>query len=316
MNHTGYGEKSATIVKAVLYNLLPPKSVIVAPDSIWASDFWAGMFLSAALRGCLVFPIAPGKEQAPSDASITLEAVRQSLTCMVAASQKLNNEIKTAGGVLQVGLYKCKDNVQHVGSKLASYNDSISNGESLTNLFSVRSEIVDLIESERLVWENGNAKITQLAGWEESEAPKLHLKAQFFANREALRFLQDSIWVGALNRYFELRRKQISGDTQIENGVSPSAFGEKFLSAWSSYSTNRSIVYMTVGSHNQDRRSMMLDGEALVLVSGFESIVGAIDFAMLMGSAHWVGSKEELTTEFSEQKSLVKSILGWIKDLI
>jgi hypothetical protein len=235
---------------------------------------------------------------------------------MVAASQQLNNEIKTAGGVLQVGLYKCKDNVQNVGSKLASYNDSISNGESLANLFSVHSEIIDILKSECLVWENGNVKIIQLASWDESEAPKLHLKAQFFANQEALQFLQDSTWVGALNRYLELRRRQISGEVQVENGVSPSAFGENFPQVWSSHSTESRIVYLTVGSHNQDRRSMMLDGEALVLVSGFESLIGAIDFAMLMGSAHWVGSKEELTTEFSEQKSLVKSILGWIKDLI
>jgi phosphatidylserine/phosphatidylglycerophosphate/cardiolipin synthase-like enzyme len=76
------------------------------------------------------------------------------------------------------------------------------------------------------------------------------------------------------------------------------------------------IIYMTVGSHNQDRRSMMLDGESLVLVSGYESLVGITDFAILLGSTHWINSKEELAEEFGVQQSLLKSILHLIKDLI
>ena len=62
-------------LKAVLYNLMLAGSVIVVPDSIWTSDFWAGMLISAALRGCRVYVVAPAHEQAPSNAAPTLELI-------------------------------------------------------------------------------------------------------------------------------------------------------------------------------------------------------------------------------------------------
>ncbi len=50
-NEVGFGRKEATLVQAILYTLAPPDTVIVAPDSLWASPFWAGQLAGAALRG-------------------------------------------------------------------------------------------------------------------------------------------------------------------------------------------------------------------------------------------------------------------------
>ncbi|HET9952612.1 MAG TPA: hypothetical protein VFS09_12540, partial [Candidatus Eisenbacteria bacterium] len=58
-NETGYGTKEASVLKTTIYNLAPPGSVILCYDSIWTSEFWAGMLVGAALRGSHEFPIGP-----------------------------------------------------------------------------------------------------------------------------------------------------------------------------------------------------------------------------------------------------------------
>ncbi|HEU4941408.1 MAG TPA: hypothetical protein VFT97_07280, partial [Candidatus Eisenbacteria bacterium] len=59
INETGYGPKEASALKAAIFGLAPAGSVLLSYDSLWISDFWAGMFLSAALRGAQVFPVGP-----------------------------------------------------------------------------------------------------------------------------------------------------------------------------------------------------------------------------------------------------------------
>jgi hypothetical protein len=73
---------------------------------------------------------------------------------------------------------------------------------------------------------------------------------------------------------------------------------------------------MTLGSHNQDRRSMLLDGEVLVAVSGWEALISSIDFALLLGSTPPVASTEEIKKAFPKTGSLMKRVAKWIKDLI
>ena len=69
-NDTGYGTKKATVQRAVMYNLAPKASVLLSIDSLWLSDFWAGMYVSAALRGAHVYGIAPSPANAPSSADL------------------------------------------------------------------------------------------------------------------------------------------------------------------------------------------------------------------------------------------------------
>jgi len=73
---------------------------------------------------------------------------------------------------------------------------------------------------------------------------------------------------------------------------------------------------VTVGSHNQDRRSMFLDGESTALVCSQDALIAALDFAFLMGASDWVDTIEELEPRFPQRKSLLRTISQWIRDLI
>jgi len=41
-NETGFGQKDATLVKAVIYTLMPKGSYLMAPDQVWSSPSWGG----------------------------------------------------------------------------------------------------------------------------------------------------------------------------------------------------------------------------------------------------------------------------------
>jgi phosphatidylserine/phosphatidylglycerophosphate/cardiolipin synthase-like enzyme len=57
---------------------------------------------------------------------------------------------------------------------------------------------------------------------------------------------------------------------------------------------DQAISYLTVGSANLDYRSMTMNGEVMVTVSGIESLVGVIDFVLLSGLCEWPESPEEV----------------------
>jgi hypothetical protein len=66
---------------------------------------------------------------------------------------------------------------------------------------------------------------------------------------------------------------------------------------WNSLSADQRqhlALYMDIGSHNQNYRSLIMDGEVMVVVSGVSALVAYIDFARVMGLSTWVTSVDEL----------------------
>ena len=65
-NQTGYAPKQINVYKALLYDAMPEGSILIVPDSLWNSPFWASMLLGNAVRGGRVYIISPALENAPS----------------------------------------------------------------------------------------------------------------------------------------------------------------------------------------------------------------------------------------------------------
>jgi phosphatidylserine/phosphatidylglycerophosphate/cardiolipin synthase-like enzyme len=78
----------------------------------------------------------------------------------------------------------------------------------------------------------------------------------------------------------------------------------------------RILYFATIGSHNQDRRSMILDGEVLVAISGSAALTTAIDFACLVATATWPRNAAELEAYFPESPGLMARVQRWIQNLI
>ncbi len=139
----------------------------------------------------------------------------------------------------------------------------------------------------------------------------MHLKAQFFANEATLSLLSREEWAPVLAHYLEVRRRQSLGTAADSDAVSSALIPDSI-----SATRRGDIVVSTLGSHNQDRRSMLLDGEVLTAVSGDECIPAMIDFAFLMGTATWPESAKELDGYFPETSGFLRSLSRWLRDLI
>jgi phosphatidylserine/phosphatidylglycerophosphate/cardiolipin synthase-like enzyme len=54
------------------------------------------------------------------------------------------------------------------------------------------------------------------------------------------------------------------------------------------------MYYLLIGSANEDYRSMLMDGEATVLLSGWSGVVGLIDFSLIVNLSVWIDDLEML----------------------
>ncbi len=332
MNETGWGPKPATVLKAALYNLMPPGGSLVAPDSLWTSDFWAGTFIAAALRGCRVYVIAPSAEHAPSNSLPTLGLMHETLAVLLEASRRIHRDLLASGGELRVGLYTRTSDVNDMRALLASLLE-VSRNRALTfPALRFHRDVVRALEAEYDTLETSYKGPAHPWSAEGPNHAQIHLKAQFFASREGLGILTRPEWGPILSRYLAIRRRQTSAPDEDIESISDALM----IPAGDEGSTARSILvahadslrqaggaaedrvfyFATVGSHNQDRRSMLLDGEVLVAISGGAALTTALDFACLVATATWPRTAAELDAYFPESPGLMKRVRRWIHNLI
>jgi hypothetical protein len=325
-NLIGGSEKMATVLKASLYNLAQKGSVIVAPDSLWASDFWAGMFLGASLRGVRVFAISPSFGNAPSAAPFTMEGVRENLSRMALSSKFFADEIKRSGGFLHVGVYKMDEGVSNLGKRLALFMNGYKSNSFLKDLFRLSPSVMTTLET--LSTEMAGVEIPFLIFSKKTGGPRLHLKAQFFVSKSGINLFALDEWSPVIHKMIMNRVGQIQDPQNHENAVSSEFIKTdqdalRLTEAFNALSTNlpeaergKEIYFLTVGSHNQDRRSMMIDAEVLAAVGGHQSLIAAMDFLFLLGTATWIDAPEEVDKYFPKASSLIKKISKIIRDHI
>jgi hypothetical protein len=63
---------------------------------------------------------------------------------------------------------------------------------------------------------------------------------------------------------------------------------------------NTDVLYLSLGSQNQDPRGMMLDGEATVLVSGVGAVVALPDFYYMLARSTWITRLDQLRRFYPE----------------
>jgi hypothetical protein len=325
MNETGYGEKKASILKAAMYNLAPKRSILLCFDSLWISDFWSGMFIGAALRGARMFPVAPSPANAPSSGTAALYFLRQNLQLLFQAQQYFDEELKSSEGMLRVGIYAHEVPVDDIERRMKSFIDGRKANPFLERFFTFDPSIEVLLDSISRVEQPVSRVQLQLR-----ERPLLHLKNQFFGTEEAFRVVKLKEWLPVLAAHITIRRMQLMG---LQNpGITPNLMRlpypgdpdgtnlitalEKHLDSLSTDAKQRAILTFTIGSHNQNPRSLLLDGEVLVAVSGYGSLVTAIDCMFIMGITSWPATAEEFDHLYPEiePSSISKMTFGILKD--
>jgi hypothetical protein len=321
INGTSFAPKMATVLKAALYNLVGPGTVIILPDSLWASDYWAGMIVSAAIRGCRVYAIAADRRTAASGADVTLDLVRNTLSVLVASSRILEDRLKASGGALRVGLYSQTADIQDLDASVAALLLAYAGTDRDIPPFSLSDASLEAFHEDRRRWASRPLVIRHLADVDVDCDAKLHLKAQFFANASAVQKLEQGDWSQLIEAWLDVREQEVAGTRLPSVGLRSDWVHQLGVTDESDLKDQteagaRPIFMVTLGSHNQDRRSMFLDGESTALVCSQDAMVAALDFAFLVGASDWIDSIEELEPRFPRRTSLLRTISQWIRNLI
>lgn len=326
-NQTGYLDKPINVARATLYSLMPRGSVVKVPDSLWGSAIFASLLTGSAFRGVRVLFIAPSLVSAPSSGWPAMGIAHDLFARLIVLQQELGAELEAGGGLLKTGIYNPGVGVQSVALRFDLAYRNARRTPFLRRLFplspDVDSMLVELGSGLR-----GDRADTLLAVRDSAEeagmvalftpspvAPKLHLKANFFASREA--------WDSLVSRP-EMREVILAYVQQLTAGGGArevaGALGEAGQRLWNAYqkwlppaAEDRVIYYLLVGSANQDYRSMFMDGEASVLIAGWSSVVSLVDFGLLVNLSVWVDDLDLLDRLLPAPSASQRRLARWLR---
>ena len=304
MNLPGYGPKRATAAKAALYTLLPAGCTIAAADPQWLSRFWAGMLIGSALRGCKVLVIAPGPDNAPFSTSFVQATLQRDLFLrLLTARDSLRFQLQRTGGLLAIGLWRTGYGTDNVPAGVREVRDGLRRHAFLRQVYPFDQGVWDLFEqADSLLVALGDTAPRDTATWYH---PRFHLKTQFFGSAEGMReALGRPEWREFFLRRIRERLHESPAGTDIQLGHLTMLGG--YLAGRSPVTRDRQVLYLEVGSHNQDPRSFMLDGEELCLVAGERALIAAGDMLLLSTvGVEWLDDPGELDRYFPARGPLV-----------
>ena len=300
-NEVGFGVKRASVARAMLYSLMPPGSVIIVPDAMWLSTEWASLVASAALRGAEVFVIAPSVLNEPSAGLPQLATTHELLARFLILAEELGPVMRTGGGGIHVGLFTAKEDVNDVRSQIAEVSAGMRRSDMAIHVFPFPKPLRAMIDSLPLMLELPPYAPLSIAEDARLRLPQLHQKTQFLATRATIdRLVARPEWRDLLLSVFAVRIQQASAfrDT-LGAEVAARTYMRVGLDMIDRYRAslprpNRDILYLTIGSQNEDARGMVLDGEASVVVSGAGAVISMPDFFYLLARSTWITRIDQL----------------------
>lgn len=322
-NQTGYLPKPLNVAKATLYSLMPSGSVILAPDPLWNSGFWGGLLVGHALRGGRSLIIAPAPANAPSTLFFEMPRVQEVFERFVLIESLLREELDRTGGLLKVGIYAPDFEVTDLQAKVAAFQKTLDSVPWFRDLYDFPDNVDEGLERAYRSMEGQNQAWRRQLHFEDEGVPRLHLKANFLASAEAwsgLMKLPD--WPSVVGLFLQMRARQIENRdlalTDLQQaGTTLIDVGQSMIDRWMESLTplerERLVSYLLVGSHNQNYRSLVMDGEAAFLVSGWTIIAGVIDLVALSGQVHWVDDTDALSGYFPVYSEWKRRLARWFK---
>jgi hypothetical protein len=321
-NNTGFASKSVNVAKAVLYTLMPSGSVVKVPDSLWNNDFWGSALLGCALRGVRVLIIAPSDANHPVEIFGSRTLSRELFSRLLAARTEFATEIAASGGQLRIGIYDSPLAVNDIPGKVAAVRRTFAETAWLRDLFgfppAVYDELGTLSDQIRRL---AMAEPAQRE-FEHETRTKLHLKANFFASREAWSIMTRPEWGGMTWEFVGARIAQVQSRTaaveQFRNF--PDALldiGGATVRDWfaklSPLSRERAVFYTVMGSQNQNFRSMVTDGEDAFVVSHWPSVIPYLDLISLVGQSKWIEKQPELDALLPPRSAFKVGMSHWFR---
>lgn len=304
-NETGFGRKTSSVVRAALYDLTSPGSVVVVPDPLWLSAEWGAMLAGAAARGAHVHVISPADRNAPS-AQPPLRALNHEVMVrLLALRDTLRPVLERSGGTIRVGLFAAQAHVDDAAGRRREFQAGLRRAPWLRTLFPFDDRTIAVLENAFAQVANDADDATRIARDVEPRPPQLHQKTQLIASAEAIAtLLRLPGWDTIVARQMETQSRQAVRFADQLDYATPSLETEgirrtdAMLNAYEQSlpeaARRRASFYFSAGTQNMDPRGLALDGEASIITSGFQGITGLVDLFNLMARTTWVETRGEL----------------------
>ena len=316
------GAINEPVAGAIPFSIGSVRSGLV-PDSLWQSYLYASLLAGSAQRGCKVLVIAPTLDSAPSGAAPTLARAHGLMGRLIVYSNEMNASLTAAGGVLKVGLYAPRQGVGDIAGRLAQ--DSQNRPSWAHEVYPANPRFYAELQNATALLDSIGYIEEYLAGEAENTQPKIHLKANFFASGTAWQkmMVRPEMAVVVRNhiRYLASQATAQAASGQVSE---VRAFPQELVTSWialieglvadlSPQEREEIIYYLSVGSTNMDYRSMVMDGEVMVLVGGWQSLYGFMDFMLLPGLCEWLETTEELDALLPPPGAFTRGVAGFMK---
>jgi len=252
------------------------------------------------------------------------------LSRLVALRREFTPEIAVAGGLLQPGLYDPDIGVDALHQRVRALRRSLAANPFLRDLYAFEPGVYQVLASADSILGSEPASAAAMHTMaaaspglpsDSSVRPKLHFKGFLYVSREAwTRLIGGPAMAVGLRAYLEQRSRQVREGASIGEG--PMADAMQQVGAVFITPGNRSVpteelarfaFFLQVGSPNQDYRSMVMDGEAAVLVSGWTSLYAVPDFVLLTGLVTWIDDQVELDRRLPPPGRLRRGIARWLR---
>jgi hypothetical protein len=157
--------------------------------------------------------------------------------------------------------------------------------------------------------------------FEFSDVPKLHLKSNTFASREAWQLLAQPEWLDMTWEFVQQRIAQVQLRSSAVGTFEryPEAMlvvGDGTVRRWFASLTpadrERVVFYTVMGSQNQNTRSMVMDAEDALVIAGWPSIIPYIDLVSVIGQSVWLDDPAELARWLPPKSPLLTRLSHWL----
>ena len=277
------------------------------------------MLAGSALRGCHVLIVAPALETAPSSAPPTMARAHGVLSALIFFQNELKDEVTAEKGHLKIGLYNPQVGVGDLRGRIMQARETYH--DALVEIDATNPEIEAVFNNLDEILAEVGYGTEYLVETDTTQRPKLHLKANVFLSGEARDLLDQRPEWGAVTREYIQYLAQQTGPA-AERGDAreiPPEFQDAIKQLVAGIGRDadpnqlqHAAAYMTVGSTNMNYRSMIMDGEVQILVTGWHALPGLLDFYIIEGLTEWIETQERLDELLPPPSGMTK----WMSNLL
>ena len=223
-----------------------------------------------------------------------------------------------------MGIFAGKAHVDDATGKRREVQEGLRRAPWIEELIPFDAKTLAVLNQAEAQTARALSPATDIAQDERARPPQLHQKTQVIARPGAITALvHQPGWDRVVAQSMETQAEQSAKFAEQLGYVTPDidtlatrstdALLRGFEQAVPEAERKRVSFYFTLGTHNEDPRGLMMDGEATIVVSGLPAAAGLVDLYYLMARSTWITTSAQLNTLIPEPTGFWRKVGNLIR---